>query len=739
MASLSPEVVSLVHHIELHESSWWNEAVSRIALACLLESRGSLNAEEVNRAMRRDFGVRCSPQEIDHALRLLDASGRVIGTGGGSFAASQDARSDCARGAEEFRALEVKVGRLFEATLGAGCTLGDESPDWAEFRDRCLFPLLAKEGAQAAAFSLGCTDGDGTMGDVVATFVADYDKDGAAGLATCIQIFLAGDDLDVREYVLRQLDAQFIVSAAALDASTIQALTEKKAKKLRLNLVLDTNFLFSLLGWHDHPSNQLAEAVREFAQATADNVQVRLAVLPITIAETRRAIELKAEKLERIRWTTSLAEAALKFGTPGLAARYLESQKKTGFKVSITEYAEILAHDLESMLNALGVDVIEADMSEYSMRQDVVDSINDQIDFERAHRAESDRREYDLIRHDMMAYHWVVDQRPSDMKTGLDAGIWLITLDFRLLGFDRYMCRVHKTAQACLHPSTAVQMLQFWVPSTEALREAMYSSIRQPLFPAAGLAETERVTYKIIERLGQLDGIDDVSADAIRDTLADATLRKRMRANTTQAEELELIEQAFVRLASEKEKEAEEERVRADALEEALRASEERVRKQGEVEEGRKKQVERLKAQAAAAASRAEKLDDIVQEQGAQIEDVLSQLRGVETDAKRGKWLFRRVVLPGVILAVVACALGVVLYLALPSPQRWVSVGLLVLLAVLGFLGFVARSRNSLPAGVDSKFADWAASMGRVIWGAVLTVALGFIASMLWDMVSSWL
>jgi len=737
LSTLPPEVVSLVHHIELHDSSWWDEAIGRIALACLLNSGVALDVGDLSSVMRKEFGLQCSPSEVQLALNRLESTRLVVPATKGRYAATQEARSECSGAAEEFRALEAEVASVFQAFVQNACGAMDIRPDWDGFRDRCLLRLLAREGAQAAALSLGCANGDGGLSEILTEYVRDLDPDGLAGLAACIESFLGSGDLTVREYVLRQLDAQFIVAAAALDARTIEALTDDKAKRLVLRLVLDTNFLFSLLGWHDHPSNELASALQRIAEATDPSVDVELLVLPSTVDETQNAIALKADRLEAIRWTRSLAEAALEFGTPGLVAQYLESQANTDYSLSIVEYADMLSHDLETRLESLGAIIVDEDLAAYSMRDDVVNSINDQLAYEKANRPESHRREYQVVKHDMVAYHWVMDHRPAQMRTAVDAGYWLVTLDFRLLGFDRYRCRGKSRAQVCLLPSTAVQFLQFWVPSSEELKSAIFSSVRQPLFPASNLAETEQVTYRIIERLGVLAGIEDISAAAIRDTLADDVLRKRMGSTTDQDEELEFVEAAFVRLASEKEQELEAERTRAKDLKRELDQVREESRRQQEIEDGRKVQVARLKTQAQEADARANKLDGVLRQQLTSIDTLSKRLDTAENASAHLRWSVRWVYLPAVVFAVVGLGLGALAVLFLPSPLRWVAVGLVALLLLLAFLSVVAYSHRRVPEASSSRLARGLASARKWLLGALGAVAVALIASVLWDVVKS--
>lgn len=734
MAALSPEIVALVHHIELHDSDWWNEAVSRIALACLLNARNPLESSAVHAAMQSSYGVNSSLDDVTEALKQIELAGRAIRSSGQKYTPSHESLAEAQASSARAAELESKVSRLFGDRMCATCPDIVPPPSWQDFRDNCLLPLLAQEGAQAAALSLGCDNGNGSPGEAVADWVTKYDPDGAEGLAPCILAFLSEADIDVREYVLERLDAQFVVAAAGLDTDTIRALTSSKPKKLTLRLVLDTNFLFSVMGWHDHPSNDVANAVLEIARTTDGEVDVELLVLPTTVEEAKNAVTLKAEKLDGIRWTKGLADAAVEFGAPGLVEQYIQSQTKNDFSLALTEYADLIAHDLEARLQDLGVNAVYEDVAAYSMNPEVLDNINDQITHEKTTRNEVDRRDYQLVKHDMIAYQWTLDQRPAGMKTAVDAGYWLVTLDKRLLGFDRYKCRGNTRGQVCLHPATAVQFLQFWIPRSEAIRSAIFSSVKQPLLPASSLAETERITYRIIERLGTLAGIEDVSSEAIRDALADTALRRVMKSASGADEELALIEEAFVRIASEKERELSEARAHSAQLERELDASKKTIAKQAEIEEGRRTQVEKLKGRVLEAATQADSLGAIVEEQGKVIEGLDERLATAEKESTRARWVLRWIVLPAVVLTAVGLVCGTALVAWMAPPRNLIAAGLLVLLLILVFMWIVAKSHDRVPIAAESPFASRLARAHRYVWGvAFASILFGFIGSMLWD------
>jgi hypothetical protein len=368
------------------------------------------------------------------------------------------------------------------------------------------------------------------------------------------------------------------------------------------------------------------------------------------------------------------------------------------------------------------------------MKQEVIDNINDQMIYEREYREASDRRKYETIRHDMIVYQWILDNRPIHIKTAVDAGYWLVTLDSRLLGFDSFKCKGRPKAKVCLHPSIAAKFLQFWIPSNDALRSAVFSNVRQPLFPASSLSETEKVIFRIIERLGQLKGIEDVSTDAIRNTLADTILQKQMRYALNQDEELQIIEQAFIRIASKAEKRLEEENIKVTNLNRDIEKSKAEVRRLLEVEEGRKIQTERLKKQVVDESERAIKLTRKLQNQDEEIQAITKRLNESEYKSAHFRWLIMWMLIPGALLLLLGIAGSIALYNSINNALRILIIPLFIIFILLVFLALVAFSHSRVPAARDSKLAQMLASLNSLLWFAIFSVGSSLVGSILFDL-----
>jgi hypothetical protein len=54
---LSPELVSLVHHVELNQSGWWKKAVKKMIVAAIWSSDRPLSCQQVKEVLREDFNI----------------------------------------------------------------------------------------------------------------------------------------------------------------------------------------------------------------------------------------------------------------------------------------------------------------------------------------------------------------------------------------------------------------------------------------------------------------------------------------------------------------------------------------------------------------------------------------------------------------------------------------------------------------------------------------------------------
>ena len=149
----------------------------------------------------------------------------------------------------------------------------------------------------------------------------------------------------------------------------------------------------------------------------------------------------------------------------------------------------------------------------------------------------------------MILWHFVSDQRPNYIESPIDSRDWILTVDYRLIGFDEYKQKhAGSKITLCLHPTSLIQLLQFWVPRTKEFEEAMLGSMRLPFLFQEFDAEAERTSLRILKGLGRFEGRDDISAQTITSVILNEGLRARLLTKKTGDGETEiaLIRDALV-------------------------------------------------------------------------------------------------------------------------------------------------------------------------------------------------
>jgi hypothetical protein len=69
--TLPIEVVSLIHHLELHREGWWDTAVERLVLAGVWLSPREPTIDELRAYLRKRFAIELSRQRTTDALEAL--------------------------------------------------------------------------------------------------------------------------------------------------------------------------------------------------------------------------------------------------------------------------------------------------------------------------------------------------------------------------------------------------------------------------------------------------------------------------------------------------------------------------------------------------------------------------------------------------------------------------------------------------------------------------------------------
>lgn len=564
--TLPPELVSLVHHVELNKAGWWEKGIQRCIIAAIWLSGDPLTPTAVSEELRVRFSMSIAPATVTEQIRHLCASGTLFCLSDGKLKISEKALSDFEKGVKEAEQLEDQARAKFDTLLASSCPSLAKESIWNQFNEKLLVPLIRGVGARTYDLISGCDSvSDKTPG--LGQFLANYPEDTRLSLRNALVSFLDPKDPSVRSYILRQLNGYFFVEAGNLQDSTLAAITKASERSPSFIIFLDTNFLFSILELHENPSNEAAQFLIRLLADLGAKVSCKLYVFPNTLEEIKGVIEFHRDILAGLDLKSNLAEAAVDVGLNGVAQKFVETVKKSGSSLKAADYFAPYITDLVPILRKRNIEFFNQKVDGYTTRQDVIDDLMEQLDFEK--RFGKKAKTYDQLEHDMVLWHFVTDKRPAHFESPLEAKYWIVTVDYHFLGFDSFKRRSSPgKIPVCLHPTALIQMLQFWVPRTAQFEEAILGSLRWPFLFQEFDISAERVTIRILEVLSRFENAADLPTDVLTGILLNDVLRQKLALEKNVEKQIDLVREALIE---------ENERVRGELRQERLEA--ERLRK----------------------------------------------------------------------------------------------------------------------------------------------------------------
>jgi hypothetical protein len=732
---LPPELVALIHNIELADSAWWDTTVQRFIIATIWLSGAVSIAELVNR-VAESVGISIDSTIALRQLEALVAAGDVVESATGVFRLSESATRQVEEDQSEAeRQRQAVQGRFVQALAEEGVE-GDPESVWTEFEATCLIPILREFGART--FELLDTSGSSGKTPDIQTVIRRQLAAKGERYRRAVVAFLDPGNRDVREYVLRSLNAYFLAQAAGLSASTLDALATGRSRHRDLGFFIDTNFLFSILRLHDNPANDVAEALDALLARVRDRLNVKLYVSPITLEEIKRVLSWEIDRFAGLTVSASVAQAVAGSHTlTGLTQRFIAEAARSTKPIGARDFFGPYMDDLIPILRRRGVDLFNENVDVYRTDQVVIDDLHEEEAYQAANRMRG-AKPYDTNLHDMVLWHFIKGKRPAVTESPLDATYWIVTGDYGFVGFDR-----HKSGHSlplCLDPAGLVQLLQFWVPRDEDLDRALVGSMRLPFLVLAFDAEAEKATTRILTTMSRFQDVGDIDDETLAKVLMNQALRQRIGEVKDEAEADALLREAFVEENRELADEVKRQRDRADQAEtvatEETRALEARLQHLSAALEASKQRAEEV---AAANEELLEKARKGEAERSDLVEtvDKLSEVAtSAESSARKTKLGLLSIVALFVVIAILGgiCWIGALNGVVVPWPSWLVvlaagAVGLIVWAVIVElvakrqlaiqqspFLERVSRWRKGLIAVAVAVIAS---VLGSAIWSSI--------------------
>ncbi|MEW6129074.1 MAG: hypothetical protein AB1757_18695 [Acidobacteriota bacterium] len=542
-APLPRELVSLVHYVELNKAGWWDKAIQRLIVASVWLSSNNPTYDEILSGIHTYFQIDIDRARARSQLSTLLSTGVLVSLPGELFKISESFITQFEKDLAEAERIEYEAKKIFTAAIQQHCSSLDPQDAWQKFNEQFLLPLVRDIGANTYNLISGTHTNLHTI--KFEDFLQNYPPEFHKPFRAALNIFLNPKNPDVRSYILRSLNAWFFLEASNLREETLSSLTKMANLRPSFTFFIDTNFLFSVLGLHENPSNEAALLLTQTVKHLTGKVSVKLFVLPPTLDETRRVLTAVELNIKDLRLTPNLAEAALETPLSGMAQKFIRDSLKDNAPPSAELYINPYVRDLITIIRSRGADLYNERLDNYKTDQRVIDDINVALNHQKNLKGKT--KTYEQLEHDIILWHFVQDKRPTRIESPLDAHYWIVTVDYRFMGYDEFKRRgSEENIPICIHPTTLINLLQFWIARTPEFEEALLSSMRLPFLFQEFDPQAERVTIRILEALGRFENVGDIPKETVTAILINEALRQKLSREADAEKDIELVREALV-------------------------------------------------------------------------------------------------------------------------------------------------------------------------------------------------
>ena len=542
---LPTELAAIVHHIELNRSGWWDKTMQRLVFASIWLSEDNQTLSEIQNIFKTEFGLSLNQTKFNSVARELEHQGFLIKLSDGHFRIPNEKRHIFEKEITDAQKSAEDAQEYFRELVEKFCDDLPFDDAWSKFESIFLAPLIHETGANA--YNLIAGKKIAVNERLLRKLQDEFDPKIENQIFNLVSNFLNPSNQAVKSYVSRMLHAEFCVQASGLSDSVITKLNSSIGKKIKFRVFVDTNFLFSILDLHDNPSNLAATDLKDLIKSLNSDLKIDLYVMPRTVDEAKRSLSAAKSQLAEIPVGINFTQAAAHAEFSGLAGRYFIARSENSGIMSADDWFDPYIHSFVAIAEGHGVKLFNENLNDYSTRQDVVDDIISASENETIRGVAS--KSYRAIEHDMILWHFVKDNRPDYVESPVDAKDWILTLDFRLIKFDATKHEHESTTiPICVHPTSLIQILQFWVPRTPEFEEAILGSMCLPFLFQKFDAEAERTSLRILRGIGKFEGNQQIPEESISRVILDQGLRIRLASteSSNEREGQELIRDALV-------------------------------------------------------------------------------------------------------------------------------------------------------------------------------------------------
>jgi len=558
--TMRPEIISLIHNVELNSPGWRDRVLLRLILASiwLSESPRGSTVEEVQSSIRSNFQIQIDLFKLHTQINILCSSGNLVHTQNNFYKITDDQRYTYEGEIHETIQIERAAAEEFKsAVIGQGISM-DYERSWKLFNDRLLNPLVMN-------CCLGVYDtltgSNHALDDtIIAGFLRHFPSSFHHSLRAACEAFLHTRESRTRTYLMRLFNSHLCVRSLSLSDEVIARLSGSGGDKASITLFVDTNFLLFMVGLYDSavPVNgadsgaqPTAKAILDLFKTVENYLQITLVALPQTVDEALSIIRAKEEAYKGLNITSNLASATLSTGVRGLSRRFFVEARKNRDGLSASDYFTPYRQYLMEYARSKGVEIYKAPTQGYQSKQAFVD---DQFSMQKIEKMVfgEKARTSEQLDHDLLLWHVAAGHRPAQVGSPLKAGAWIVTTDMRLMGFDSQKTKMAADSPSnsyplpvCVHPSIFIQMLPFWLNRSPSLEEALLASLRLPFLCRDLEDPAEQTTIRLLRALVRAENPKKITVGAATAVLRNEALRQKISGMNDANAEIRLVREVL--------------------------------------------------------------------------------------------------------------------------------------------------------------------------------------------------
>ena len=555
---LSSEIVSLVHHVKLNESGWWEKAVQNIIISTFgINENKAISEKEIFEKVLKEIKTEIDITRLRKQFEILKSKGIIVSNSNNLFILSEEKYKEFQSSYLGQKEIEFEAEKRFQELSEIFCPEMDNKKLWNELNEYLIIPLIKEIGAKTYELISGSDAKNIEEYGQFQTFLSRFNGNRAKIQALLLKYFDFSNEY-VKKYILHQLNAYFFIEATNLNQQTVEKVYELSKSQTNLKIFVDTNFLLTLLDLHDNPSNDAAFALLELIDEIKNKVNIKFYVLPKTVEEFQNLIKKFKDHLKRLKPTLNQAIAAE--GTDeftGIVKKYFQKCHEKNIILDLEDYFDPYLDNFSVNIRKKGIEIQQDNMDKYATDTRVVDDLLEQVEYRFDKYSKSGKyigltdeekqikkdTIYDKFNHDCQIWYYVKDKRPAYIDSTKDVKNWILTLDFSFLEYDKYKQHTdtNNKISICLHPNEFISMLQFWIPRTEKFENAILGSFRLPFFFKEVDTDSEKISMDILRAMSQYEDGEKFSPELVTEILTNKALRQKIKPNNSVEENALLI------------------------------------------------------------------------------------------------------------------------------------------------------------------------------------------------------